>query len=249
MSTEEHVVELLSGYALGCLDSDEKQQVERHLPGCASCQAELASYRQVVDVLPMGMALREPPPELKENLMAEARRRRSLPRSQAEPGLWARFLRWLSGDTPGQRRIPLLSAASLVIIVLLIGSNFFLWQQVRSLQGKLPPAFSTVSLKGTVASPDASGLLVISANGAEGSLVVDNLAKLDADHEYQLWLNKDGQRSSGGTFSTNKTGYGLLWVKSEQPLDSYNTFGVTIEPTGGSPGPTGDKVLGGTLSK
>jgi anti-sigma-K factor RskA len=34
---------------------------------------------------------------------------------------------------------------------------------------------------------------------------------------------------------------------SEQPLKAFSTFGITIEPAGGSPGPTGDKVLGGGL--
>ncbi|RJQ80137.1 MAG: anti-sigma factor [Desulfobacteraceae bacterium] len=32
---------------------------------------------------------------------------------------------------------------------------------------------------------------------------------------------------------------------SPRPLNSYRTFGITIEPRGGSPGPTGSKVLGG----
>jgi anti-sigma-K factor RskA len=30
-------------------------------------------------------------------------------------------------------------------------------------------------------------------------------------------------------------------------LDAYTDFGVTVEPAGGSPGPTGDKVLGGSF--
>jgi len=36
-------------------------------------------------------------------------------------------------------------------------------------------------------------------------------------------------------------------VQANQPLDTYQSFGITIEPNGGSPAPTGKKVLGGNL--
>ena len=58
---------------------------------------------------------------------------------------------------------------------------------------------------------------------------------------------RDGQRASGGVFAVNDEGYGVLEVSSPDPLASYSAFGVTIEPEGGSPGPTGDKVLDGGL--
>jgi len=46
----------------------------------------------------------------------------------------------------------------------------------------------------------------------------------------------------------NEEGYGSIVVSSqEQPLISYSDFGVTVEPAGGSLGPTGEKVLGGEL--
>ncbi len=40
-------------------------------------------------------------------------------------------------------------------------------------------------------------------------------------------------------------GYGSLSVESPKHLISYSQFGITIVPAGGSPGPTGEKVLGG----
>jgi anti-sigma-K factor RskA len=62
-----------------------------------------------------------------------------------------------------------------------------------------------------------------------------------------LWLIQDGQRTSGGVFSVSDEGYGSLWISSPEPLATYSAFGITIEPAGGSPGPTGDKVLGSPL--
>jgi anti-sigma-K factor RskA len=105
----------------------------------------------------------------------------------------------------------------------------------------------TINLVGTEKAPQATGLLVMSVDGERGTLVVDGLTPLGEDQEYQLWLIQDGQRTSGGVFSVNRKGYGSLWVSSPQPLSTYSGFGITIEPAGGSPGPTGDKVLGSPL--
>ena len=104
-----------------------------------------------------------------------------------------------------------------------------------------------VMLTGTEAAPGVTGTIVITTAGESGTLVVDGLPSLDEARQYQLWLIRDGQRTSGGVFSVNPEGYGLLWISSPANLTSYGAFGITIEPAGGSPGPTGDKVLGGIL--
>ena len=75
-------------------------------------------------------------------------------------------------------------------------------------------------------------------------MVVEGLPVLDEDHEYQLWLIRNGQRASGGVFSVDADGYGAMVVSSPEALSNYSAFGITVEPEGGSPGPTGDRVLG-----
>jgi anti-sigma-K factor RskA len=99
----------------------------------------------------------------------------------------------------------------------------------------------------TDAAPKATGKLLISMDGEYGTLVVDGLPPLDAGHQYQLWLIRDGQRTSGGLLTVNAHGYGVLEISAPEPLVRYPSLGVTIEPMGGSPGPTGEKVLGGDL--
>ncbi len=89
--------------------------------------------------------------------------------------------------------------------------------------------------------------MVISRDGEHGSLVVDGLPLLDESQQYQLWLIRDGVRTSGGVFSVYDEGYGLLKIDAPDPLISYQAAGITIEPAGGSPGPTGERVLGGDL--
>ena len=104
-----------------------------------------------------------------------------------------------------------------------------------------------VNLDGTEFSPGATGMIVMSRNGEYGTLVVDHLPALSPEEQFQLWLIQDGKRTSGGVFSVSPEGYASLVISSPHPLDNYGSFGITIEPAGGSPGPTGEKVLGGNL--
>lgn len=70
---------------------------------------------------------------------------------------------------------------------------------------------------------------------------------LPADKVYQLWLIRDGQRTSGGTFTVDANGRGQVPIHPPLPIREYQSMGVTVEPTGGSPGPTGARVLRGSL--
>jgi anti-sigma-K factor RskA len=246
MSLELHVEELLAAYALDCLDEGEKEEVTRHLAHCAQCRSELKDYQEVAALLPFGGALIDPPPDLKTRLLAQVETRaRPGPQPDSRPdhslGWIDRMLGWT------RRSAPLWGTVSLVLVVLLGISNLLLWGQVRQMQSTRPSQMQFVRMSGTQAAPSAQGVIVISADGDHGTLVVDKLPPLQAGEQYQLWLIDDGQRTDGGVFSVDKDGYGSLWVSSSRPLVTYPSFGVTIEPQGGSPGPTGQKVLGGGL--
>jgi anti-sigma-K factor RskA len=104
-----------------------------------------------------------------------------------------------------------------------------------------------VRLDGTGSAPQTVGYVIVFKNNRYGSLTVENAPVLNEDQQYQIWLMKNGERISGGVFSVNDSGYGVLQVYSKEPLEVYDSFGITIEPVGGSPAPTGEKILGGGL--
>ena len=116
------------------------------------------------------------------------------------------------------------------------------WQRVQQTQDAAP--FRTVRLAGTENADAATGVIIISEDGAHGALIVQELPQLSEEQAYQLWLIDDGERADGGTFSVDEDGYDSHYVSSPRPLGEYEAFGVTIEPAGGSPGPTGPQVLG-----
>jgi anti-sigma-K factor RskA len=241
MSAEPHVVEFLPAYTLDCLDEEEFVLISEHLAACTDCQAELHAYQTVADQLALAVPDADPPAHLKRRLMDRVQPARPVASAPAGPSGWQRL------TTLMQRTTPVWGLAGLVVIVALAVSNVWLWQQLKGSQGVSQPEMQTITLVGTQAAPQATGLLIISVDGKHGTLVVDRLPPLDPDRQYQLWLIQDGQRTSGGVFSVSQDGYSSLWVRSPQALSSYSGFGITVEPTGGSPGPTGEKVLGSSL--
>lgn len=239
MTAEEHIYDLLPAYALGCLDEEEAIPAAEHLAGCQECQAALRQYQQTVEALPLAAVQRPLPPQLKEKLAARIPLADMQASSVSRAGWRARLA--------GVSQSAALALVSLALVVALGISNLYLWGRLQRVESQSQLAMRTVTLSGTEFSPQASGMLVISHDGEYGTLVVDGLPKLGDAHQYQLWLIQDGQRASGGLFNVDDSGYGALWVSSPAPLSQYSAFGVTIEPSGGSPGPTGEKVLGGDL--
>ena len=241
-----HVTEWIPAYALGILPDEEREGVAQHMARCLRCQAELRAYQRVLDQLPHTLPQRTPPPELRARLLQAATRPpEPLPVPAPKPERANPFA-WLLRPMPA-----LVGVIGLVLIVGLAGLNVVLLQQAQRSAAPTPAPvaatdFRMVHLTSTM-SNGASGLLVISGNGAYGTLVVDGLMPLASNQQYQIWLIKNGVRTSGGVFSVESTGYGMLEIEAPLPLIQYQSFGITIEPFGGSPGPTGEKVLGGTL--
>jgi len=236
-----HVSDSIPAYTLGILDDAEQDVVRRHLSGCAVCQEELRAYQQVLEQLPMAVPQRNPPLYLRAAILQRAAAAAPAPRRAARPA----WLAWLTHPLS-----PAVGWLALVLIVVLAGISLSQWQQLQIPAAPVTPTMASNFRLVRMTPPqsgDASGLLVISDEGTFGTLVVDGLEPLGPAQQYQLWLIKDGKRSNGGVFSVQDDGYGVLKINSPLLLIQYQTFGVTIEPFGGSPGPTGKKVLGGGL--
>jgi anti-sigma-K factor RskA len=236
MSTDVHVTELVAAYALGCLEEEEARQVAEHIAACADCRAELAACEAVVGRLALAAPEATPPAGLKQRLLAQIEpTRRSVEVRQP----W-----WEAVNALFRRNAPAWAMASLLLVIALIASNV-LWLRARR-SPLLPNGMHVIALTSTGAAPGASGSIVVSPDGEYGTLVVAGLPALDREHQYQLWLVRNGDRTSGGVLSIDSHGYGAMVVYTSQPLSHYDSFGITVEPAGGSPGPTGPKVLGGS---
>jgi hypothetical protein len=132
----------------------------------------------------------------------------------------------------------------LALILVLGAANLLLWNQLQAVTRTLQSTLQVVTLNGTDFKPDATGLMIVGGQGNVGALIVDRMPVLDDAYEYQLWMIGEGGRVNGGVFNVSEDGYGVKYIHSPDPLLSYDSFGITIEPAGGSASPTGDKVLG-----
>lgn len=248
MGMHEQIRELIPAYSLDCLDPAEAKIVAAHLQQCPDCQKDLESNLELVGKLALSIPLQSANPELKARILSAIHTPQPSPpapeiqHSAAKPrplskGRWTDFF---------QRALPAWGVVSLLLIAVLSISNLRLAQRMNELeQGR--PGFRTVQLSGTDFSPSAQGLLIISPDGENGSLVVDRMPALEDNQDYQLWLIKDGERTSGGVIDTYSDGYGVLWIHTDEPLISFEEIGVTIEPSGGSLAPSGEKIIGGLI--
>ena len=221
-----HATDLLSEHALGMLRGAELRRVERHLRQCATCREELASWQQVADSLAYAPPPVEPSEELRERILGIG------PAPAAERSLMRRLA-------------PAWAALGVAALAVSVGFNVALWQRAGAAEALVAES-RAVRLVPTADAAGASARLVPTADARRATLVAQGLPPLPPDRQYQLWLIKDGVRVSGGVFSVSPDGRAKVAVRAPMPLATYTGFGVTIEPAGGSPGPTGPRVLAGT---
>jgi len=245
LKAEKHVIDWLPAYVLNTLADEETRQLKEHVATCSFCQAELARYQQVVDELPLAVPQAIPSPALKEKLMRAVHSRQGArERSPSSRVQVSSDLRKISSFFTKP-----LPAFGLAIIILLVVSNFLLWRQLNLISRQASASLRMVRLENTQFSQGAIGTLIMEPEGKYGTLVVDNLAPLSVDQQYQVWLIKSAVRTNGGVFSVNPEGYASLEIYAPLPLINYDAIGISIEPAGGSPAPTGVNVFHGVLAK
>src|SRR5712692_5950427 len=96
-----HDMHSLSGaYALDALEGGaERDRFTRHLNRCQSCAGEIRGFREVATAMAFAAAA-EPPPELRDRVLAAAARTRQLPpevRTHARPRRTRAWVPWVSG--------------------------------------------------------------------------------------------------------------------------------------------------------
>jgi anti-sigma-K factor RskA len=233
MSDHDAIREMLPAYALGCLEAEEEKAVREHLAGCQECRQELESFRGVSDRLSLAVPMAEPPRRLEGRIM------RSIDDSLAGRKASPRRL---------QFRHPALAAAAAVFIVALAVGNILQLAKAPPAQPQARPGrLMTAVIIGTGEAKEAYGTIVLDPQDNKGVLAVNGLPTLDAAHQYQLWLIKDGRIRSGGVFSVDAEGYGSLLLTVPSDFRDFRSFGISIEPLGGSQAPSGAKVMSGAL--
>lgn len=238
MPDNAHVLDLLDALALGILEPEETARANDHLAGCLICRNELAAQEHVSAQLAYAAPPGIPPSYVKEQLMERIQVTKSKPRSQAPAPSRSRL----------ERLLPAWGLASLILIIALAALNLLLWQRFNSIDFFVSSGgLKAVPLSPSGAALNATGFVLVSADGQDGALVVDGLPPLAENQQYQLWLMRNGEKISGAVFSTDEHSYGGTRIRAPRSLLDYSAAEITIEPEGGSPQPTSPQVLAGSL--
>lgn len=231
-----HDLHQLSGaYALDALDPLERARFERHLEDCESCAVEVASFRATLTRVALTAEV-EPDPGLRTAVLAEVDRTR-----QVGPLVPQR-----RGGRGAQR---VLAVAAGVLAAAVVG----LTVRTATLSARLDTAEQVAgSVEDVLGARD--GVTLTEATTADGGtlrllaapstgtavLVVEGIAAVDEDLDYQVWLVRDGEPVSAGLLEPDADGGdGLVLADAGRGVAAV---ALTVEPAGGSPAPTSDPV-------
>jgi hypothetical protein len=244
-----HVLELIPAYSIGATDPDEEEFIKAMLAACPEAAEELAGYSRLAEALHYSVPQVQPPPALAENLRASLRQRAALKPERRGLAQVRRAQYW--------RLVAVLAAG---ILIVLLASNIFLLMQVdhiRRYQDQVATrlhdqdtALMLVGLgasnrlelpavqPGTGAEDTPFAAIVWDPQGEYALLYVKNFPPLQPGTAYQLWVERDGQLSSVGTFPVDQDGLGLLVFRTAVPIPTYDAIQITVEPHAGSRQPT-----------
>lgn len=156
------------------------------------------------------------------------------------------------------RRSPLLAvlaAAAVLAIVVLGGWNVLLQQQgaeadrrIALLAGAVAaagqPGAAVIPMSGTDVAAGASGYAVFPPADA-GYIVLTGLPSVADDQTWQAWTLAGGQPASAGLMSVGSDGLAVL--EGVERIPGTEVVALTVEPAGGSDGPTTTPVVVGQL--
>ena len=213
----------LVGYSLGALEADEERTIEAHLPDCERCTRELRALAPAVAVLGESVEQLEPPPELRERLLATVH-------DEAERGA-------APSPAGGERRLTRLimrPAAGLAALAL-VGAGvagYAIRDEEENAGG--PETFPASEAQGA-----AGGSLEVSSDSA--MLEVHGMPQLAKGDVYQVWVAEGSAVRPASSFVPDRAGDATAAVP--EPLKTGDKVMVTREPGPDRTTPTLPAVL------
>jgi anti-sigma-K factor RskA len=239
--------DLADAYALDALDDSERMRFERHLLGCPACADEVRRHTEVATALAMAVAA-EPPPGLRDRVLAATAVTRQLPPDVAQPR------RRLS--PPRSSWVPRLATAGAVVGVaaaVTLGvvqvSTQDRLNTVRAENQAIAAVLAAPDARLTSATASVGGTATVVLSYSEQKIVFTSsgLPALPSSEVYQLWLIGPVHARSAGLLSEASDGKTSPVLASG--LQTDDKVGVTVEPAGGTSSPTTTPILAMTLPR
>jgi anti-sigma-K factor RskA len=232
---------LTGAYAAHALDEAELAAFEEHLAQCEPCAVEVAEFQATLARFGAAEAV-VPPPELKARVLAATSGIRQLAPvtgpAAVDPG----------GGTA--RRWPRFALAASLAAAAALG-GVAVQQHEQAHQAAVRAAhlqdqqnrFSALltaadSRTATARTGSGAGTVVWSRSLGEAGFLAQGLPALAQGRTYELWFNDGGTMRPAGLLPSSS---GSLVLSG--PIDGAAGIGVTVEPAGGSPHPSGSPLM------
>ena len=253
----------IAAFVLGILSQDEATRFAARLATSPELRRRVEQARRVAWLLAESPPQLSPSVDLRARILAAAdvEQPAAAPPRPSPQALPVPQRRTLTARAPWTRWV---AAAALLLALGLGGWNVLLHQQLTRQQAQIEQQQAELvrtqavlqalggaerawTMRGVPEhAPNATSLLALNPSERQTILLVRGFPLLPAGQTYQVWVIRNGQPVSVGTFapSSPESEYTLV-IPSD--LGGVTQAAITIEPTGGSLSPTGPKVMAGDL--
>jgi hypothetical protein len=218
----------LVAYSLEALEPREAAEIEAHAPSCARCMRELEALAPAVAVLGESVEQLEPPPELRERVLAIVREE-----AEAKPA----EVRETRPERRGLRGLlprPAMGLAALAIAVAGAGGYLIAGNGSGGGGESTVPVVAQSGIGGTLAVGDTSSMLDL-----------HGLKQLSGSEVYQVWVARGTSVRPSSNFIPDSSGRAMTAVDGH--LTGGTKVMVTREPHPGRTTPTPPILLSATV--
>lgn len=252
MTDATHPSDLFAAHALHALSPEEEAIVEEYLAAHPDAVNDVVTLKEAAAMLPYSVPSLTPNPQLRVRLMATVYQE-----ALAETGARPRDATPISLASARARRQPgiVWPFAAVILLVLSIGFGGWAAAASRDLTGKdrviatqsseIAAAGMTKPITGTTPNVATRGELLRLASDQAAVLTISGLPSLANGNVYEVWFVAGAAPVGAGLFSPNPDGSWSGLVHGD--VTNAQAIAISVEPSGGSPAPTGAIVAKGTL--
>lgn len=230
------IIDLIADYAFGLTDAEETRRVEAGLPGCPEAQQQLAEFRLMQDELREDTPAIEPPAALRNRLLQMIDEQPAAPSAHQPraPQIHAPAQPVLT-PPPAKRAIhPAWWAAAAAVLLLVVTNVYWFTRSGATVPDSEAFSIASASNVRRINMPAAEPftgtvLLVWDTESATGLMYALDLPALADGRVYELWLARNGVRTSVGKFEVDESGAAILIFSGEDLIDNYGWAWLTEE--------------------
>lgn len=247
----------LEAYALGLLEVEEQEQVDRHLAECPECRLELENIQEQLSWLPDALVAASseyPPAAAKDRLLRTIQPDQA---GSAQPLSVAPGQRMRNWWTPAR----MAAVIALVALAVSVGWGLRLNQALseeRELRARIAGLVDQQEIVFEIVDGgDTERRILRPPNGADADtygkvftrpefrevvIMAARLPDAPEDMAYHVWLTTGDRNQLAGRLKVNEEGFGLLVVEGDEAGPEYSLVLITVQRVG-STQPDGVTVL------